>query len=175
MVVIYKIVDNTNGNIYIGSTNDISKRKHRHKHKCDCSSKIIIDNNNYRFVIIEECDESIRYDREQYYIDTLDNVINKRKALIKDYKEHNRKHYNENKDTYKNYRIRYRGKHHEKILLKEQIWRDNNKDEIKRKNKNWRDNNKEYFKLRNEYIASWGGWPQSNNNLLKIDVNLFIF
>ena len=64
-------------------------------------------------------------------------------------------------------------KNNEKILIKEKIWRDNNKDEIKRKNKNWNNKNRDKIKTRNDYISSWGGYPQTNNNLLKIDINLF--
>jgi|DEB0MinimDraft_10_1074344.scaffolds.fasta_scaffold113527_2 hypothetical protein len=174
MTFIYKIVDNTNGNTYVGSCNNISKRKSKHKINKDCSSKIIIDNDNWDFIIIEECDESIRYEREQHYINTLDNVINQRQAKIFDYNNYNRNHYHNNKDKYKEYDARYRKKHHDKILLKEQLWRDNNKDAIKRKNKNWNDKNRDKIKSRNDYIASWGGRPQSNNNLLYIDFNLFL-
>jgi len=174
MTYIYKIVDNTNNNIYVGSCNDMSKRISRHKIKKDCSSKLIIDNGNYEFIIIEECDESIRYEREQYYMDTLDNVINERKAKIYDCTNYKKNHYHNNKDKYKEYHAKYRNNHHEKILLKEQMWRDNNKDEIKRKNKNWNDKNRDKIKFRNDYISSWGGSPQSNNNLLKININLFL-
>ena len=114
MTYIYKIVDNTNGNIYVGSSNDKSKRKSRHKILKDCSSKIIIDNNDWDFIIIEECDEGMRYDREQYYMDTLDNVINERKARILDYTNYKKDHYDKNKDKYKEYSVKYRKKHNEK-------------------------------------------------------------
>lgn len=173
MTYIYKIVDNTNGNIYVGSCNDKYKRKSRHKIQKDCSSKIIIDNNDWDFIIIEECEESIRYDREQYYMNRLDNVINERKAKIFNYTDYKKDHYDKNKERYSEYKKKYRKKNNEKILIKEQIWRDNNKNEIKRKNKNWNDKNRDKIKFRNDYIASWGGRPQSSNNLLRIDINLF--
>ena len=80
MISIYKIVDNTNGNIYVGSTCNLIKRKNRHEKHCDCSSKIIIKNNDYYFEVIEECTEENRNKREQYYMDKLDNVINKYKV-----------------------------------------------------------------------------------------------
>lgn len=174
MVYIYKIVDNTNGNVYVGSCSNISKRKSSHKINKDCSSKIIIDNNDYDFIVIEECKENIRYEREQYYIDNLDNVINERSAKIYDYLNYGKIDYHKNKERYREYYKNHRKKHSEKILIKEKIWRDNNKDEIKRKNKNWNDKNRDKIKTRNDYVASWGGRPQSNNNLLKIDVNLFL-
>ena len=40
-------------------------------------------------------------------------------------------------------------------------------------NKNWNDKNKDKIKFRNDYVASWGGRPQSNNNLLRINIDLF--
>lgn len=174
MTYIYKIIDNTNGNIYVGSCNDISKRKSRHKIQSDCSSKIIIDNNDWDFIIIEECDESIRYEREQYFMNTLDNVINQRQAKICDYTDYKKNHRHNNKDKYKEYGARYRDKNHDKLLLKDQLWRDNNKELIKQKNKKWNDKNRDKIKSRNDYVASWGGRPQSSNNLLNIDFTIFL-
>jgi hypothetical protein len=62
---IYKIIDNTNGNIYIGSTTQaLSKRlaKHRDNYKSYknetsdyMTSFEIIKNNNYLIVLLEEC------------------------------------------------------------------------------------------------------------------------
>ena len=43
--------------------------------------------------------------------------------------------------------------------------------------KKYREKNRESLRLkaktRNDFIKSWGGHPQKNNNLLRIDVNLF--
>jgi hypothetical protein len=43
--------------------------------------------------------------------------------------------------------------------------------------KKYREKNRESLRLkaqiRNNFIKSWGGYPQKNNNLLQIDVNLF--
>ena len=173
MISIYKIVDNTNGNIYVGSTVDMSKRKWTHKNIKDCSSKQIIDNDDYEFIVIEECEDSVRSEREQYYIDTLDNVINERDARVADYTGYHAKRYQADKERHKEYDKNFRIKHHEKILEQEQIWRDNNKDEIKRKNKSWNLRNKDKMKRHSDYIKSWGGYPQANNNLMKIDITLF--
>ena len=173
MTFIYKIVDNTNGNIYVGSTNDISKRLSSHRNIKDCSSRQIINNDDWEFIVIEQCEENIRYEREQYYMDSLDNVINERKAKIYDYSNYRKIQRDNNKEKCKYYNKKYRTKNNEKILIKEKIWRDNNKDEIKRKNKNWCDKNRDKIKAHNDYRSSWGGHPQSNNNLLKIDINLF--
>ena len=78
MISIYKIVDNTNQNIYVGSTKQkIRKRIQGHKSNCDCRSDIIIKNNDWNYYVIEECEEDKRKEREQYWIDNLDNVVNK--------------------------------------------------------------------------------------------------
>jgi hypothetical protein len=178
MVFIYKIVDNTNGNIYVGSTKDLSKRKSKHIHVRDCSSKIIIDNEDYEFIVIEECDESLRYIREQHFKENLNNVINQREAYIKDYdsykKKYNKQYHEKNKEKSRQKGREYREKNKQEILQKEKIWRDNNKEEIKRKNKNWCDKNREEIKRRNDYVKSFGGYPQTNNNLISIDINLFV-
>tara|TARA_R110000744_G_scaffold22547_1_gene57586 strand:+ start:2951 stop:3325 length:375 start_codon:yes stop_codon:yes gene_type:complete len=81
MISIYKIIDNTNGNIYVGSTCNYTARKYKHKHNLSkCSSQIIIDNGDYRFDIIEKCHESIRREREQYFLDNL-KCINKNQVI----------------------------------------------------------------------------------------------
>ena len=70
MTLIYKIVDNTNGDIYVGAT-DQRFQQRKAKHICpknECCSKKIIDNGDYDFYIIEECDESMRKEREEYWI-----------------------------------------------------------------------------------------------------------
>ena len=103
MTLIYKIVDNTNGNIYVGSTNQpLCKRMTSHR-KSDnrCSSREIIKNNDYDVNILEECNEENRDEREQYYIDTL-SCVNKKKAFgqvnrqSEEYKK-NKKEYDKNR------------------------------------------------------------------------------
>jgi hypothetical protein len=87
---IYKIVDNTNGNVYVGSTvNDVKERMHKHradykryingKSKTNLKSFEIIKNNNYECIIIEiidDCTTRELTEKETYYIETIDNCIN---------------------------------------------------------------------------------------------------
>tara|TARA_R110000822_G_scaffold136532_1_gene274010 strand:- start:9177 stop:9539 length:363 start_codon:yes stop_codon:yes gene_type:complete len=120
MFSIYKIVDNTNGNIYVGSTNALPQRKWKHKNYTKYSSREIIKNNDYYFEVIEKCEEDKRYEREQYWMDNLDNVINKKLAI----------------------RSRERELNYRKNLY--------------------------------HYQNSWGGDYRVNNNLLKINPNLFL-
>ncbi len=76
MTLIYKLVDNTNGDIYVGATDQIFQRRiQKHEAMRDrCSSKKIIANGDYNFYIIEECDESIRKEREEYWINHLPTI-----------------------------------------------------------------------------------------------------
>tara|TARA_X000001036_G_C20435088_1_gene706893 strand:+ start:277 stop:810 length:534 start_codon:yes stop_codon:yes gene_type:complete len=64
---IYKLVCDDCDDFYVGSTKSIKDRKYKHKHKAkkDPSKKyqIIRDNGgweNWRMVVLEECDESIK-------------------------------------------------------------------------------------------------------------------
>jgi len=99
---IYKIIDNTNNNIYIGSTTlQLNQRLGEHKRrytyylsnnenkKYNCSCYEILKNNNYKIVLIEELNckdkNELRY-KERYYINSLD-CINKIKNPIRSIEE----------------------------------------------------------------------------------------
>ena len=85
---IYKIVDNTNGNIYVGSTTEkyLSKRLQRHlsnykywikNNKIYYSSFEIFKNNNYYIELIENVNCNDIYElrnRERYYIENCECV-----------------------------------------------------------------------------------------------------
>ena len=85
---IYKIVDNTNGNIYIGSTCEptLARRLVNHKTSYKCylngksgfmSSFNILKNNDYDIVLIKNCpcnNKDELYKRERHYIETSDCV-----------------------------------------------------------------------------------------------------
>ena len=150
---VYKIVDNTNGNIYIGSTCEptLARRLAGHVNaynkylngKCNnYTSFQILENNNYDIVLLEACENITTKDelhaRERIYIETLDCVnryIPSRKA--KEWRKLNR----------------------EMLLEQQKIWRDANKDIIKVKQKEWRDNNKEkieaYREANRDKIANY--------------------
>jgi len=84
MYKIYKIVDNTNNNVYIGQTKKkylsqrIGNHVHAHKKYKDCSSSIILKNNDWYAEIIEETDD---IKREKYWINNTPNCINKRTLI----------------------------------------------------------------------------------------------
>tara|TARA_R110000824_G_scaffold34005_1_gene108628 strand:+ start:688 stop:1071 length:384 start_codon:yes stop_codon:yes gene_type:complete len=81
MYKIYQIVDNTNGNIYIGQTKQkyLSDRLATHKYdykiknKNGCVSREIMKNGDYKIELIEETDDK---SRERYHIINTD-CINK--------------------------------------------------------------------------------------------------
>ena len=81
---IYKIIDNTNDDIYIGSTAEKTLAHRLCKHKSDfkrwkegksnyVSSYKIIENGNYDIILLESCPCNNRDElkaREKYYIQT---------------------------------------------------------------------------------------------------------
>tara|TARA_R110002020_G_scaffold458090_1_gene675300 strand:- start:27 stop:425 length:399 start_codon:yes stop_codon:yes gene_type:complete len=84
MFNIYKIIDNTNNNIYIGLTkNSLYKRLHNHtsaylqylnnNRECKCMSGEIIKNGDYKIELIEETTD---ISRERYWIENT-KCINK--------------------------------------------------------------------------------------------------
>ena len=145
MVKIYKIVDRTNGNVYVGKTTKeyLSERIASHKYDFErghyCSSQIILKNNNWIYELIEETEDKTR---ERYWIENLDNCINKVIPLgnSKEWKKR---------------------------------WRDNNKEKIEQLTFQNRDKHNDYKRDLYHYKNSWGGDKRRNNNLLQIDVDLF--
>ena len=146
MVKIYCIQD-CNGLKYIGSTK--SSLKHRlGQHKSDKkTTSRELDLQNCKIYTLEETDEENRKVREQYWIDNTE-CVNKCK-VIGNKKEYNKQLYQENKDE---------------ILQRQKQYHQKNRDEILQKRRE-----KYHFK------NSWGGNPKyGNNNLLKIDLDIFI-
>ena len=145
MYKIYKIIDNTNDNVYIGITQQkLYQRLNNHKQDCKrdafCISKQIIKNGDYKIELIEETDDK---SRERYWIENT-NCINKQipGRTPKEY-------YNDNKH-----------------LL--------DKEKLKNYHKEYREKTG-YSKIRYSWYSSMGGNPYKNNNsLLKIDINIFI-
>jgi len=117
---IYKIIDLTNDNFYIGSTTKkyLSQRleKHRTNYKCYLEGKTnyvssyeILSNENYKIYLLENAPCASRDElrmREQYWIDRLNciKMVNKRKAFIRDDEikecksKNQQKYYEKNKD-----------------------------------------------------------------------------
>ena len=105
---IYKIVDNTNDDIYIGSTiRGLRKRLYDHKASRNTDNRItksMIDNGNYSIHLIEDCPCEDKYDllkREQYWIDNT-KCINQKPAYVNHIKtEYDKSRYENNKEEVK--------------------------------------------------------------------------
>lgn len=147
MIKIYRIVDNTNGNIYIGKTKKKYLCQRLAQHKYDyknnektCMSRDIIKNGDYKIELIEETDDDTR---ERYWVENSECI---------------------NKHIPGRTRQEYREKNKESKSRTDKEYYKNNKEKIKYNTKH-----------RRQYKSSWGGDPRSNNNnnLLKIDPNLF--
>ena len=174
---VYKIVDNTNGNVYIGSTAEptLARRLAGHvrtyKHwvrtgKGNTKSFDIIKNGDYRIVLLETCPCSNKDEltqREQHHMDHNECINQKRAYLTAEQREEYFKQYGiDNKDKRKEYNAQYHIDNQEKRKQCSAQWHFDNKEQsnIGRK-------------ARHDYQNTWGGNPQSNNNLLKIDPKLF--
>ena len=83
------------GEKYIGSTTSrlLCHRIATHKYRGDCSSSQILNRGNYKYYLLEEVDESQGLIREQYYIDTIDNCINTKRASGFIRKKYDKEHY----------------------------------------------------------------------------------
>ena len=93
---VYKIVDNTNDNVYIGSTCEPTLARRLASHRRDykrylegkqhfITSYEILKNNNYEIILLEECKDITTKDqlhkRERFYIEN--NIcVNKQKTLL---------------------------------------------------------------------------------------------
>jgi hypothetical protein len=172
---IYKIVDNTNGDVYIGSTiQTLKERMISHKHNKNCSSINIIKNGDYNIILVENypCNSKKELEtRERYYIENNE-CINERIPG-----RTTKERYQDNREKILEYQQEYRIKNPEILKNTKHEYYEKNKEKINNKNKEWRKNNSdkviEYRKYIKQYKKSWGGDVRSNNNLLLIDPLLF--
>ena len=92
MITIYGLKCNKTNMLYIGSTkNTISERFKIHKYNAKhntghCVCQEIINNNDYIIYEIEKCEENMRYEKEQYWIDNTDNINIRRAIMTKKHK-----------------------------------------------------------------------------------------
>jgi len=78
MICIYAIKNNINGKVYVGSTNNMTKRFKKHKSElkrnCHCNSHLQDSYNKYGeasldFIILETCRENQLIKKEKEYVD----------------------------------------------------------------------------------------------------------
>ena len=138
------LIEDCNGLKYVGST--ILKLKYRlSKHRSNKKcSSRELNLDDCKIYTLEECDEENRKIREQYWIDHTE-CVNERNTIF-DKKEYDKQR--QKSDKSKEYKKNYHQENREKKL--------------------------EYQLNNYHYKNSWGGDPRSNNNLLKIDLNIFL-
>ena len=159
---IYKIIDNTNDAIYIGKTiQSLNQRLSQHESSRGCSSKKIIENGDYKIELIEETEDE---SRERYWIESTECINKQIPGRSK------REYYENNKEKRLQQMKQYRDKNKEKNKqYKKEYMREYNKEYRKVNKEKTKEYNKEYRKYRN----SFGGDPRFDNNLLKINPDLF--
>ena len=148
---IYKIYDNTNGNIYYGSTKESVSRRitgHRAKYKKYIEGKggsytksfDILKNNDYSYSIVEKVEFNEKFElhqKERFYIENNE-CINKciPTRTDKEYRENN-------KDKMREYKKEYVKINKDKIIKQSKEYREINKDKIREKDKEYREINKD--------------------------------
>ena len=140
---IYKIVDNTNGNIYIGSTCEpiLSRRLAQHKATYNqylkgnypfVTSFDILKNDNYEIVLLElyPCNSKDElHSKERFYIENNE-CINKY-IPTRTIKECMKQYRKEHKDEIAEYKKQYREQNKEDILQYHKDYYKNNLEKIK--------------------------------------------
>jgi hypothetical protein len=161
---IYKLVNDVDDKIYIGSTcNRLSHRKNLHKgHSKRKPNRVVYKHlnsigwENVDIILVENFNcksKNELHARERHYIDLLKPSLNRviplrtlqewcedNKELIK---QNKKKYYDENKEKFKQYGKKYRDENKEKIKAREKKYRDDNIELIKEQNKKYYDDNKE--------------------------------
>ena len=154
---IYKIVCNTTGKIYIGSTTVLlCKRLASHVNAYRkgkyTSSKEILDGGNYSTVLIEnmECDTKEQLLRkERHYIESIERVNKYRPIVSVEEKKEKEKEYKQlNKEAIVEQKKQYYNKNKEQISEQMKEYYNNNKER-------YNNNNKEYRQLNKEKIAQY--------------------
>ena len=181
---IYKIVDNTNNNIYIGSTcKSLNTRLSEHKSDYkrflkgiynNVTSFDILKNNDYQIELLEDCNIKTKQEliaKERYYIEN-NNCLNKYipGRSKKEYNDINRekiancqKEYKDtNKNKIDNYQREYKEINKEKNANYQKEYRDINKEKLIIQKKEYYKENKEKLNELNRI------YRENNKNKLSI-------
>lgn len=139
---IYKIVDNTNENVYVGSTCEPTLARRLASHVVKYKSYVlgscifvtsfkIIQNGDYDIVLIENypCNNKDElHARERYYIETTD-CVNKN-IPNRTHKESTQQYYIKNKDKFAEYNKQYQMNNKEQINKQREQYRQENRAKI---------------------------------------------
>ena len=184
---VYKIVDNTNGNIYVGSTCEptLARRLAGHvgaykkylngKYHYVTSFKIL-ENNDYAIVLLEACENTTTKDelhaRERIYVEALD-CVNKIVPL-----RTQKEYYETNKDILLEKKKEYYETNKDILLEKAKEYYETNKDILSEKKKEYYETNKdillekkkEYYKANSDKIKAYKKQHRTEMKLKKLQV-----
>jgi len=139
------LLEDCNGNGYIGKTKNLKQRLIEHKRKTNkCSSRLL---NNFECLVIEEFDDEDDLDNaEQFYYDLYkglygDKIVNRCRPL-QTQKEQTKRW----RETHKEHMKEYRQTHKERIAEEKKEWYEKNKDKLAERKK-------EYYKINKNKIA----------------------
>lgn len=139
---IYALRNRTTDKVYIGSTKAyLSRRLAQHKYTCrnelpSSCDEIVLCPTVY-IELIEECDVSIRYERERYWIENTPNCVNVRMPVITE---------QEKKENASQYNQEYYQTNKEQIRQHQKDYNNTHKEDIKQYNKNYYQLHKETIK-----------------------------
>ena len=158
---IYKIVDNTNGNVYIGSTCEptLARRLagHRNAYKNYLNGKgrfvtsfLILKNDNYEIVLLEQCKDITSKDqlhkRERFFIEnnTCVNIV-KNVGLLNELgkTEYQKVYYEENKDKKCEYQKVYYEENKDKKYEYQKVYNEEHKEKNREYQKKYYKENKD--------------------------------
>ena len=170
---IYKIVCNTTGKIYIGSTCEASLARRLCCHRSDYKKQIagknifltsfeVMESDNYEIILVENYPCNSKYElhsRERFFIennDCVNKVIPKR--TMKEWGQDNKEHI---KEIHRKYRVNHKeqiNENHRKWCkdhmterqIYNKIWSQENKQSRKESSKRWYDKNKDRLKAKRE-------------------------
>jgi hypothetical protein len=155
--LIYEIICNLTGERYVGSTfeNTVARRVSKHRSETNlgtnaCSSKTIIERDDYRYGLLETIQVNSRDELrmcERKWYDTLDciNLVKpyaSEQELLQNKKECDKKHYEENKNERKQYATEYRIKNIEKVKATQRAYYLKNREQILKRVKEYEMNKK---------------------------------
>jgi hypothetical protein len=155
---------------YVGSCDDIRRRRREHKYDCNNDNRrhnyklyqFIRANggwDNWEMVEICKCENDKLREMEQYHIDFIKPSLNSYNAYRSE---------ELNKQLRKEWDIEYRRKNKEHIKEYAKEWRENNKDTIKKKKKEYWTNNKYKIKEKQneKFECECGGKYTRSNNVV---------
>jgi gas vesicle protein len=149
--------------VYVGSTKETLKiRLGRHRgyyneyekgEAPQCSSFEIMKCPTAYITLLEECDVSVRYERERHWIQSTPNcvnVIHRPRRTEEERKEYHKEWVEQNQDTLHDYRRQYYVQNKDEIQAQHKEYNDSHKEQTKQRCKEYYERNKERILAQNK-------------------------